>query len=181
MNQKIGVFCGSYVPLRPVYKNDAKALGLHLAVANFSLIYGGGSMGLMGHVARSVLDTGGDVFGVPTTQEVSEGGSILPLKDLQVVETIAARKKHIFEVAAGFIALPGGWGTLSEIVDLLCEKQAQLCSKPFVLFNSAGYWDRFLSLMVYMKEEGFLNDTDTELFHLAHTPQEAVSYLKTVV
>ena len=174
---KIAVLCGSSPPRRSCYVEDAELLGSYLAAAPFCLLYGGGAQGLMGRVAQSALDLGGEVFAVTTRFELSQNESHLPVTGLALVDSNGERNQRLFEEAAGFVVMPGGWGTLYELSNLLNDKQVGLLSKPLILLNTAGFWDRLIPLMVHMQAEGFLRPEKMDLFQIVEGPQEAVHLL----
>jgi uncharacterized protein (TIGR00730 family) len=176
---KVGVFCGNASPFRPLYQEDAQHLGLLLGLGKIPIFCGGSSDGLMGRFIQSALDASGKIYAVMTEQEISlSKGDILPFTDLIVVNSIFSQKIRLFQESDAFIALPGGIGTFSEVLDLLLEKQVFNVTKPLILLNSTGYWDHFITLLVQMREEGFIKETDLNFFQIAYSPQEAINFLK---
>jgi uncharacterized protein (TIGR00730 family) len=128
----------------------------------------------MGYVARSALEAQGKVICLSLTQDMDSESLMVPPTEFVLCDSLLERKKELFSRADAFIALPGGWATLGHLVDVICDKKERSCTKPFILLNTLGYWDPFLRLMVAMKAEGFLDETQTSFFKLCHTPQEAL-------
>ncbi len=156
--ESVCVYCGSGKGLNSAYAIAARKLGKALADNNIRLIYGGGSLGLMGEVARASLGAGGKVTGI-----IPEflGNRELMLKDVDeliVVENMHTRKQLMFDRADAFVALPGGIGTLEELVEQLTWSQLGRHAKPIVIANINGFWDQFLSLLAHMKQETFIRD-----------------------
>jgi len=154
--KNICVYCGSGNGRNPVYAQTARALGVALAEANIGLVYGGGSIGLMGEIARSVMNAGGYVTGIiPEFLSQQE----LMLKDVQeliVTHSMHERKQVMFEKSDAFVALPGGVGTLEELVEQLTWSQLGQHSKPCVLMDIKEFWAPFLSLIEHMRREAFI-------------------------
>jgi uncharacterized protein (TIGR00730 family) len=153
--QFICVYCGSNPGRVADYRNAARQLGYELADRNLGLVYGGASVGVMGAVADAVLERGGKAVGVIphalATKEVSHHG----LDELFVVDSMHQRKAKMAELSDGFIALPGGWGTIEEIFEMLTWAQLGFHEKPCGLLNVAGYYDQLF---------GFLENAIAEQF-----------------
>ncbi|HEX4589728.1 MAG TPA: TIGR00730 family Rossman fold protein [Gemmataceae bacterium] len=144
--QSVCVFCGSSLGANAVYREAAAALGREIARRNLRLIYGGGNVGLMGVVADAALAVGGEVLGViPRALEAREVAHGV-LTELIVVETMHDRKAKMADVADGFIALPGGYGTFEEFCEVLTWTQLGIQAKPCGLLNVNGYYDPLLAL-----------------------------------
>lgn len=154
--ERVCVFCGSNPGLRPVYAEAARALGATLAERGMGLVYGGARVGLMGAVADTVLAGGGEAIGVIphalVAREVAHSG----LTELHVVNSMHERKALMADLAGAFIALPGGYGTLDELCEILTWSQLGLHPKPVGLLNVDGYFDPLLALFDRAVEEGFL-------------------------
>jgi len=154
--RNICVYCGSNTGANPAYAAAARTLGQLLAKANIGLVYGGGSLGLMGELARSVLDHGGRVTGIiPGFLSVKER-MLREADELIVVDDMHQRKKLMFDRSDAFVALPGGIGTLEELVEQLTWSQLGRHSKPIVLVDIAGFWTPFLELIQHMKAQSFI-------------------------
>ena len=154
----ICVFCGSSPGSNSVYVNAAKQMGILLAKSGITLVYGGGSVGLMGELARAALAAGGRVVGVIPQKlfdlEVALGG----LNELHVVTSMHERKALMEELADGFIALPGGLGTFEETFEILTWAQLGLHQKPVGLLNVNGYYDRLAAFLDHAMQEQFVQD-----------------------
>ena len=154
--QSICVFCGSNAGTRDVYRLAAEALGKRLAERKIQLVFGGGNCGLMGAVADAAMSAGGRVVGViPKAIEQREIAH-LGLTELRVVGSMHERKAMMAELSDGFIALPGGLGTLEELFEALTWGQLGIHAKPVALLNVAGYFDPLLKLLDWSVNEGFL-------------------------
>jgi len=150
------VYCGSGAGENPAYVAAAQHLGNALAKAKLGLVYGGGSLGLMGEVARAALKAGGTVTGI-IPEFLSEREKMLQdVSNLIVVEDLHVRKQMMFEASDAFVALPGGIGTLEELVEQLTWSQLGRHRKPIVVANIAGFWDPFLELLAHMRAEAFI-------------------------
>jgi uncharacterized protein (TIGR00730 family) len=175
----ICVFCGSSTGFNPVYAEAARKLGSLMAAKSIMLVYGGGNVGLMGIVADALLDNGGKVFGVIPDfllkREVGHRG----ITTLEVVDSMHQRKQRMADLSNAFIALPGGWGTLDELAEILTWKQLGLINQPVILLNINGFFDPLLTQMRSMKEEGFLRPEYLNALHVANTPDEAISAIIT--
>ena len=150
------VFCGSRHGRRPEYAAAAGALGKALVKRGLGLVYGGGSVGLMGVIADSVLASGVKAVGViPYGLQVREVGHG-SLSELRVVDSMHARKHLMSELSSGFIALPGGIGTLEELFEISAWAQLGMHRKPVALLNIAGYYERLLAMLDHAVDEGFV-------------------------
>ncbi len=151
------VFCGSRSGVRADYGDAAAALGRALVDRGIGLVYGGGSVGLMGRIADSVMAAGGRVTGViPYGLQVREVGHT-SLSELVVVDSMHERKHLMSELASGFIALPGGIGTFEELFEISAWAQLGMHRKPVGVLNVAGYYDALLGMLDYAVQEGFLD------------------------
>jgi uncharacterized protein (TIGR00730 family) len=168
------VFCASAGGLPEVYRAAARELGAELAGRGHRLVYGGGNVGLMGEVARSVHDHGGIVVGVIPQGLVDRELAYDPADELLVTATMRERKAEMDARADAFVALPGGFGTLEELLEVLTLRQLRLHDRPIVLVNVAGYWDPFLSMVADMVDQGFAPLGEGVLFQVAKTAAEAV-------
>lgn len=153
--RSVCVFCGSRGGRKPVYAEEARALGRALAVAGIRLVYGAGDVGLMGEVARAAIGTGGETFGVVPQHLIDREKGKRDLGRLVVTETMHERKKVLFMNAEAIVALPGGPGTLDELFEVLTWRQLGLHAKPVYLLNTGGYWDPLLALLEHIVHEGF--------------------------
>ena len=156
------VYCGANSGANPAYIEGAIALGTRMARDGIRLVYGGGNIGLMGTVADAVLAAGGEVVGVIPKQlvdmEVAHGG----LTDLEVVDSMHQRKARMFDLADAFVAMPGGFGTLEEIVEMFTWRQLGISEKPCALLDINGYYQPLVAMMDRMVEERFLHPGQRE-------------------
>jgi len=154
--QRLCVYCGSAAGHDPVYAGAARELGLAIAQRGMSLVYGGGHVGLMGIVADAVLAAGAKVTGViPTALMDSEVGHT-QLTELRVVKDMHERKALMAELADGFVALPGGIGTLEELFEVMTWLQLGYHRKPVGLLNTQGFYDDLLRMLNKQRDTGFL-------------------------
>jgi uncharacterized protein (TIGR00730 family) len=154
--RSICVYCGSGPGRSPVYADAARALGRSLAENDIALVYGGGGLGLMGEVARSTLEAGGKVTGIiPDFLTVREH-MLKEVTDLVVTADMHERKKLMFERSDAFVALPGGIGTLEELVEQMTWAQLGRHNKPIIVANIDGFWTPFLHLLTHMQGEAFI-------------------------
>lgn len=163
----------------PVYAEAARKLGRLLAQATLRLVYGGGNIGLMGILADAVMENGGEVTGVIPAflldKEVGHRG----ITDLEVVESMHQRKRRMADLSEAFVALPGGWGTLEELSEILTWRQLGLISHPVVLLNTNRFFDPLLDQMRLMVKEGFLEAGNLNFLHVEKTPETIISLLIT--
>ncbi len=171
------VFCGSATGQHPVYAAAARELGKQIGEQGHSLIYGGGNIGLMGIVADAVMENNGRVIGIIPTflaeREVAHTG----IQQLEIVGTMHQRKMRMAELANAFVALPGGWGTLEELAEILTWKQLGLIQQPIVLLNTHQFFNPLLEQMRLMVQEGFLREENFRYLKIATTPHEVFSMI----
>lgn len=175
--KRICVFAGSSTGTRPEYAAAAEALGRALAERRVGVVYGGGRIGLMGVLADAALDAGGHVTGVIpyalADREVAHAG----LSDLRVVSTMHERKALMGELADGFIALPGGWGTLEEFFEVLTWTQLRFHRKPCGLLNVRGYFDGLLAFLDHAVGEQFVQQKTHALLLTANSVETMLDLL----
>lgn len=180
--KRICVFCGSSAGRRPEYRAAAEELGRILAARGLELVYGGGNVGLMGFVADACMAAGGGVIGViPEAlvgREVS-GRAVehVGITRLEVVDSMHTRKARMAELADGFIALPGGFGTFEELFEILTWAQLGFHQKPIGLLDTAGYYDPLLTLCDRAVSEGFLRTANRELLLAGTDPARLLDAL----
>ena len=168
--RRVCVFCGSSPGALPDYAAAARRFGAMLAERGVGLVYGGGSVGLMGVLADAVLAAGGEVVGViPRALQAREVGHAA-LPDLRIVETMHERKALMAELADGFVALPGGLGTLEELFEVWTWAQLGIHAKPVALLNVAGFYDPLLALLDHMAREGFVRPQQRAMVLVADEP-----------
>ena len=153
------VYCGSGPGTNPRFVEAAIALGKILAENGIRLVYGGGSIGLMGAVAKSVLDHGGTVTGIIPDFLTARENALTRVQELIVTPDMHERKRLMFERSDAFVALPGGVGTLEELVEQLTWQQLGRHSKPVLLANIDGFWEPLLALLAHMRATEFIRPT----------------------
>jgi uncharacterized protein (TIGR00730 family) len=159
------------------YQAEAKELGHLIAKAGLSLVYGAGSIGLMGVVARSAQESGADVIGIIPGHlddiEITQNG----LTELHVTDDMHQRKKMMFEKSDAFIVLPGGFGTLDETLEMMTWSQLGLHKKPIILVNSDGYWSPLMELVDHVVTGGFAAPENADLLTVVTSPTDALAAL----
>jgi uncharacterized protein (TIGR00730 family) len=153
---RLCVYCGSATGHRPAFAAAARALGQAMAEQGVGLVYGGGGMGLMGEVARAVLAAGGHVTGIIPEFLVQKERMLDGVNELIVTSTMHERKMAMFERSSGFVALPGGIGTLEELAEILTWAQLAQHARPIILLNTADYWASLINLIDQMRRDGFI-------------------------
>lgn len=166
----ICVYCGSKIGNRPVYRHAAEQLGDQLLQHNIALVYGGGNIGLMGKIADRVIDGGGRVTGVMpkslTRYEIAHPGA----HEFKVVDGMHERKALMADLADGFIALPGGFGTQEELLEALTWTQLGFHQKPCALLNVDGFYDHLLDFLNHARAEGFIKPQHRDLLIVEREP-----------
>jgi uncharacterized protein (TIGR00730 family) len=173
--RRIAVYCGSADGSNPEFLAEARALGHAIAAAGMGLVYGGASVGLMGAVADAALEAGGEVIGI--LPNVLSGREIAHnrLTVLEVVPTMHERKMRMHRLADAFIALPGGYGTLDEMIEAVTWAQLAIHAKPCILINTLGYWDGLLDFLDTSVSAGFLKPENRALLLVAANAAEAIA------
>jgi hypothetical protein len=175
--KRVCVFCGASTGARPAYRDAAEALGRAIASRGLGLVYGGGAIGLMGVVAEAALAAGAPVTGIiPHGLLAREAGKRDGI-ELRVVATMHERKAMMAELADGFAVLPGGYGTLEEVVEVLTWLQLGIHRKPACFVDVEGYWSRQAAMFDHMVAEGFLQPTTRALARIAPDPEAALDSL----
>jgi uncharacterized protein (TIGR00730 family) len=176
--KRICIFCGSNHGVRPAYAAAAAALARHLVKLGMGIVYGGGNVGLMGVVADAELAGGGEVIGViPQSlfaKEVGHAG----VTDLRIVGSMHERKALMADLADGFIAMPGGWGTFDEFCEILTWAQLGLHRKPCGILNVEGYYDALLAMFDHAVAEGFLKPAYRPMVITSTDPEELVAMMQ---
>ena len=172
--RRVAVYCGSSDGNDAVFAAEARALGAALARAGLGLVYGGARVGLMGAVADAALAGGAEVIGV--LPEILAGSEVAHtgLTRLEEVPTMHARKARMVKLADAFVILPGGYGTLDELMEIVTWAQLKIHAKPCVLVNTAGYWDGLLGFLDAAVEAGFLKPQNRALLEVAADAEAAV-------
>ncbi|MBA3315927.1 MAG: TIGR00730 family Rossman fold protein [Planctomycetota bacterium] len=176
--RRICVYCGSRVGDRADYLAAAESLGRLLVDEHIELVYGGGSVGMMGVLADAVLSAGGHVVGViPELLAVKE--LLHPgVADMRLVPDMHARKALMADLADAFVALPGGFGTFEELFETITWAQLGIHAKPIGILNVAGYFDDLLSFLDRSFADGFIRPKYRELYHVAERPNDLLDRLR---
>ena len=172
---RVAVYCGSADGNLPIYLAEARALGARIASAGLGLVYGGASVGLMGAVADAALAGGAEVIGVLpdvlSGKEIAHAG----LTRLELVSTMHERKARMAELADAFLILPGGFGTLEELLEVVTWAQLKLHAKPVIAINTAGYWNGLLAFLDTAVSAEFLKPHNRALLRVAAHADQAVT------
>jgi uncharacterized protein (TIGR00730 family) len=176
--KRIAVYCGSNQGVRPEYAAAAETLGALIAGVKIELVYGGGMVGLMGIVADAVLKHGGHVIGVIPEKLVIKEVVHEKLPDLRIVKNMHERKALMAELADGFIALPGGYGTFEEFFEVLAWSQLGWHQKPFGLLNIAGFYGHLMAFLDHAQAEGFIRPQHRELVLVEDNPEKILQRMR---
>ena len=172
------VFCASSANIDERYLLAARELGQRLAEGGWRCVNGGGAVGLMGAVTDGTLDAGGEVTGVIPKFMVDNGWCYDRLEDVIITPDMHQRKQMMSEMADAVIALPGGVGTLEELLETLTWRQLGLVKVPVIILNTLGYYDALLTMLDHAIDEGFMKSSHAALWQVASTPAEAIALLK---
>ncbi len=175
--KRICVYCGSSDKVSQTYLAVASEMGRLLAEGGYTLVYGAGSTGMMGTLAQSVIQSGGEVWGVIPKMFDNPQLANKNLNRYEVVENIHIRKARMIEISDAFIALPGGYGTFEEFFEVITWAQIDLHRKPVGLLNLRGYYDHLLKMVARADAEGFIYGEHKLLFTVAETPEALLKAL----
>jgi uncharacterized protein (TIGR00730 family) len=176
--KSICVYCGSGFGDEPVFAENAAALGRAMAEQGISLVYGGGNVGLMGTVAQSTLDHGGYVTGIIPEFLKSREKLLADVQETIVVPDMHTRKRLMFEKADAFVALPGGIGTLEELVEQMTWAQLGRHTKPILMLSTNGFWKPLLQLLAHMRDQGFIRPGLELNYLVAERVEEVIPMLE---
>lgn len=179
MTKTICVFCSSSDNVAPVFFDVAQELGAMIARQNYTLVYGGSNVGLMGVVARSVHASGGQVIGVIPRVIHARGIAYDTADELIITRDLRERKAMMEARADAFITLPGGFGTLEEVVEVITLKQLQTHAKPIILLNTDGFYDPLIALFEHFYQQRFAKPDQRQLYHFTPDVNEVFAYLET--
>jgi uncharacterized protein (TIGR00730 family) len=179
--KRITVFCSSSFGTDEIYKEQASLLGKTLAKQNLELVYGGANVGLMGAVADGVLSEGGKAIGVLPNFLRSKEIAHLGLTELIVVESMHERKTKMNDLCDGVIALPGGFGTLEELFEMLTWGQLGLHKKPIAILNINGFYDSLIELTKIMVEKGLLKEVNQQMLLVSDNIEDLLTQMKNYV
>jgi uncharacterized protein (TIGR00730 family) len=177
----ITVFCGSSFGTEEIYKQQATLLGQTLAKQNIELVYGGANVGLMGAVADGILNEGGKAIGVLPNFLRSKEIAHLGLTELILVESMHERKTKMNDLCDGVIALPGGFGTLEELFEMLTWAQLGLHKKPIAILNIDGFYDSLIELTKVMVEKGLLKEANQQMLLVSDNIDDLLEQMKNYV
>lgn len=178
MSRSICVFCSSSNTVDSAFFDAAKALGCLMGERGHRLVFGGTNVGLMGEVARAAQGGGCHVVGV-LPQAFSTRNMTFELADEVIITQDLRERKATMEARAdAFIALPGGYGTLEEVLEILTLKQLQFCDKPVVLLNTDGFYDHLVQFFERLQAEHFTRTDNVALYHVATSPADALDYIE---
>lgn len=173
--KKIAVFCGSSTGFNSIYKNEAENLGNYFANNNIGLVYGGGKIGMMGVIADTIIAKKGEVIGVIPGLLRHEEVAHNNISEMIVTKTMSKRKVKISRLVDGYIALPGGFGTLDEIFEALTLSQLGIESKPVGILNTNGFFDYLIKQLDVMVSEGYLKQSNKDMLIVSDSIEELLS------
>jgi len=175
--KRVCVYCGSGVGTRPEYADAARMLGAVLADRGLHLVFGGGRIGMMGVIARTVLEHGGHVTGVIPRALHEMDLALTDVADMRIVADMHERKALMAELADAFIAMPGGFGTMEEILEILTWAQLGFHAKPAGLLNVVGYFDDLIRFVEHATAQGFIDPAHRDLLLVDPTPDALLARL----
>jgi len=170
--KKIAVFCGSSLGFNEIYKNDAIKLGNHFVENSIGMVYGGGKIGMMGILADTIIQKNGEVIGVIPGLLRHEEVAHTEITEMIVTKTMSKRKVKISKLVDGYIALPGGFGTLDEIFEALTLGQLGIESKPVGILNTNGFFNHLIKQLDVMVTEGYLKQSNKEMLIISDSVDE---------
>lgn len=175
--KSVAVFCGSQSGNNPLFELHARETAALLARSGYTIIYGGGGRGLMGAVANAALDAGGRVIGVIPEHLRSREHQHGRLTELHVVPDMHTRKKMMYELSGAAIILPGGFGSMDELFEMLTWNQLTIHDKRIFMLNTAGYYNHLFAMMTTMQDQGFLYDRVEDRISMFDQPQALTASL----
>jgi uncharacterized protein (TIGR00730 family) len=174
MIKTISIYCASSDNIDDIYTKDAEALGTLLGKRQMNIMNGAGNRGLMRAVSDAVLSAGGTVTGVIPRFMVSNGWCHQNLTEVIQTETMHERKKIMADMSDAAIALPGGFGTLEELLEIITWRQLGLYNNPIIILNTNKYFDPLLEMLRHATDEGFIRKSESVFLKVAQTPEEAL-------
>ncbi|MDR0319728.1 MAG: TIGR00730 family Rossman fold protein [Rickettsiales bacterium] len=177
--KSIAVYCGHKFGNNPTYKDEAEKMGRLIGESKIRLVFGGGNAGLMGTVARAARDAGGEVIGISTQNVINLQEPLLDGIQNEIQDNLSKRKMRMFELSDAFCILPGGLGTLDELVEILVMHQIKESHLPIYFLNTNGYWNILGRVMAHMQREGFLGDLNQFNMQILSSPEEVIQVYKT--
>ena len=176
MIKSLAVFCGSKDGINPLFVEHAKQVGHLLAEKKITLIYGGGNKGLMGAIANAVMEKNGDVIGIIPQLLTDREHSHTGLTELIVVDNMHVRKQLLYEKCDAAIILPGGFGTLDELYEMLTWNQLSIHNKQIFILNTDGFYNHLLAHNLTMQQQGFLYDKIEDRIIILENPEQLGAY-----
>jgi uncharacterized protein (TIGR00730 family) len=180
MIRSICLYCGSRPGADPAYIHAAAAFGEAVAARGWGLVYGGGSVGMMGVAARAALGAGGEVIGIIPRGLLEREQGMMDVSELIVTESLRERKALMFDRSDAFVALPGGFGTLEEVVETLTLRQLRYHNKPIFFLNTAGFYNPLIAFFSHSVASGFVNPAHMDLFTVADDVPALIDRLETL-
>ncbi len=175
--KNVCVFSSASNNLDKIYYETARELGILMAQAGFNLVYGGGTLGTMGVNANAVKEFGGQVKGVLPEKLYNIGVGNTDCDELFVTECMRTRKDKLDKISDAVIAIPGGFGTLEELTEMIVQKQLGYNQKAIIILNTNGFYDNLLKFFDDIVKQNFAHTTSKTIYYVAKTPQEAIDYL----
>lgn len=176
-NKKLAVFCGSKTGNSPAYTSAARQLGVLMTERNIDLVYGGGKVGLMGVIADEIMNKGGNVYGIIPEKLVQMEVGHSGITELKVVDTMHERKAQMAQMADGFIAMPGGIGTLEEIIEVFTWQQIGYHEKPCAFLNTDNYYSDLFSFIQNMVDKEFLSEEHRSKLIVNSSPESLLEQM----
>ncbi|WP_372766611.1 TIGR00730 family Rossman fold protein [Lutibacter sp.] len=175
--KKVAVFCGSSIGFNEAYRNEAIKLGNHFIEYNIGLVYGGGKIGMMGVLADTIIEKNGEVIGVIPGLLRHEEVAHTSITEMIVTKTMSKRKVKISKLVDGYIALPGGFGTLDEIFEALTLGQLGIETKPVGILNTNGFFNYLILQLDVMVREGYLKQSNKEMLIISESVEDLISQM----
>jgi uncharacterized protein (TIGR00730 family) len=178
IHKRVSIFCASSNKVDNIYFDAARKLGLALTEHGISANYGGGGAGLMGALADTMMEAGGSIRGIIPQFMVEQGWNHPLVKDMIIVEDMHERKKKLTENIDAFVALPGGVGTLEELLEMMTHKQLGKVLAPIIIINTNQFFDPFLDLLRKMVEEKFMREIHQDIWQVIEDPMDVVKAIE---
>ena len=178
IHKRVSVFCASSDKVDKIYFDAARKLGMALAKHGIAANFGGGALGLMGALADSLMEAGGSIRGIIPQFMVDQGWNHPLVKDMLIVKDMHERKKRPNESIDAFIALPGGVGTLEELLEMMTHKQLGQVLAPIIIINTNQFFDPFLEMLSKMVEEQFMRKIHQDIWQVIKDPEEVVKAIE---
>jgi len=175
--KKVAVFCGSSIGFNEIYRNEAIKLGNHFIENNIGLVYGGGKIGMMGILADTMIEKNGEVIGVIPGLLRHEEVAHTNITQMIVTKTMSKRKMKISKLVDGYIALPGGFGTLDEIFEALTLGQLGIETKPVGILNTNGFFNHLILQLDVMVTEGYLKQSNKEMLIVSDSVEDLIAQM----